>query len=139
LELRDRILYEARLQDDPHYLQYLREVSIDLSTFWLRLLDQTVEGFLELAADVPDSEYSEDFATLHTNHLRNSNLILAELVDTGGLDVAVLRESVMFQNSMLDDVHFQRLTYLPFAGCQTKRINHNHNINAASMLWLWFT
>jgi len=67
-----------------------------LSRFWLRLLDQTVNGFREIAAELgytDDAEYEEDLVEIHPHHLTRSNLIPAEqLVDTGDLDVMVLIE-----------------------------------------------
>jgi hypothetical protein len=67
-----------------------------LSTFWLRLLDQTVEGFLEIASEeghLHDAEYEHDLAQIHPHHLGSSNLILSALFDTGCLDVMVIIES----------------------------------------------
>ena len=95
MELRNRLRHEPRLQIDQSYLIYLHQCSIQLSAFWLRLLDQTVQGILEIAREqghVYEAEYEDDFAQILPNHFGRSNLILSD-VDTGGIDVMVIIES----------------------------------------------
>ena len=84
------------MQTDQSYLKYLRQCAIQLSTFWLRLLDQTVEGFLEIASEqghLHEAEYEDDLAQIHPHHLGSSNLILSALAGTGTMDVMVIIES----------------------------------------------